>query len=99
MTVTDTATNQSKTYSNPQGTPFQTIADTITFAACPAGAESLAISNPEEPGENMAALMAKGEPAIAPPVPPVAPGTETPPSVMTTVPVGTPPCGLVTVTE
>ena len=53
ITVTDTTTNQSKTYSNLQGTPFQTIADTTTFAACPADAESLAVGNPEEPGENV----------------------------------------------
>jgi hypothetical protein len=38
MTVTDTATNTRHTYSNPQGTAFQTIADTTTFAGCPAGA-------------------------------------------------------------
>ena len=52
MTVTDTTTNQSKAYSNSQGTPFRTIADTTTFAACPAGAESMAVSDPEEPAEH-----------------------------------------------
>jgi hypothetical protein len=61
MTVTDTATNQSKTYSNPQGTPFQTIADTTSFAACPPGAASSAIGNPEEPSRDVVAP----EPAAA----------------------------------
>jgi hypothetical protein len=49
VTVTDTSTNQSKTYSNPQGTPFLTISDMTTFAACPAASESSEIGNPEEP--------------------------------------------------
>jgi hypothetical protein len=63
MTVTDTATNKSKTYSNPQGTPFQTVADTTTFAACPAGGESSAIGNPEEPSQKIEPP--KGVPAMA----------------------------------
>jgi hypothetical protein len=36
ITVTDVITNTTKTYSNPQGTAFQPIADTGTFAGCPA---------------------------------------------------------------
>ena len=34
-TVTDTQTNQVKTYMNPLGTPFQPIQDTTAFATCP----------------------------------------------------------------
>ncbi len=52
ITVADMATNLSKTYSSPQGMPFQTVADTTTFAACLAGAESV-IGNPEEPAANV----------------------------------------------
>lgn len=33
--VTDTQTNQVKTYMNPLGTPFQPIQDTTAFATCP----------------------------------------------------------------
>jgi hypothetical protein len=51
MTVFDTATNQSKTYDNPRGTPFKTILDTTSFADCPAGTVALAIGDPEEPRE------------------------------------------------
>ncbi len=40
LTVTDTSTNQARTYSNLQGAPFQTIADTTTFAACASGTSS-----------------------------------------------------------
>ena len=46
VTVTDTATNQSKTYSNPQGAVFQTITDTAAFADCPSGVESPAVGSP-----------------------------------------------------
>jgi photosystem II stability/assembly factor-like uncharacterized protein len=35
VTVTDTQTGGIKTYSNPQGTPFQPIQDTNAFATCP----------------------------------------------------------------
>jgi hypothetical protein len=35
MTVTDTQTGSVKTYTNPQGTPFQPIQDTSAFATCP----------------------------------------------------------------
>jgi hypothetical protein len=35
LTVTDTQTGVIKTYTNPQGTPFQPIQDTAAFAACP----------------------------------------------------------------
>jgi streptogramin lyase len=35
LTVTDTQTGVSKTYTNPQGTPFQPIQDTDALAACP----------------------------------------------------------------
>jgi plastocyanin len=52
MTVTDTTTNQSRTYVNPQGVPFQTIADTTTFGACPAVAASNETRDPEEPRED-----------------------------------------------
>jgi hypothetical protein len=33
--ATDTASGQSRTYVNPVGRDFQTIADTGTFDACP----------------------------------------------------------------
>jgi plastocyanin len=45
--VTDTTTNQSRTYSNPQGHAFQPITDTSAFSSCPAG--GAALGNPEEP--------------------------------------------------
>jgi hypothetical protein len=35
MTVTDTQTGAIKTYTHPQGTPFQPIQDTSAFATCP----------------------------------------------------------------
>lgn len=35
ITVTDTRTGAVKTYTNPQGTPFQPIQDTGAFAGCP----------------------------------------------------------------
>ena len=35
LTVTDMQTGAVKTYTNPQGTPFQPIQDTDAFAACP----------------------------------------------------------------
>ena len=35
LTVTDTQTGAVKTYTNPQGTPFQPIQDTSAFATCP----------------------------------------------------------------
>ena len=35
MTVTDTQTGTVRTYTNPQGTPFQPIQDTSAFATCP----------------------------------------------------------------
>lgn len=35
VTVRDTLTGTSKTYTNPQGTPFQPIQDTSALAACP----------------------------------------------------------------
>ena len=35
MTVTDTQTGAVKTYTNPQGAPFQPIQDTDAFATCP----------------------------------------------------------------
>jgi hypothetical protein len=35
ITVTDTENNIDKTYSNPQGTPFQPVQDTNAFANCP----------------------------------------------------------------
>jgi hypothetical protein len=35
LTVTDTQTGVIKTYTNPQGTPFQPIQDTDAFATCP----------------------------------------------------------------
>jgi len=50
--VTDTTTNQTRTYSNPQGRAFQPIVDTSAFSSCPAGAES--VGNPEEPSERYA---------------------------------------------
>jgi hypothetical protein len=34
LTVTDTQTGQSKTYTNPQGKAFQPIQDTSAFATC-----------------------------------------------------------------
>jgi hypothetical protein len=34
LTVTDTETGAVKTYTNPQGTPFQPIQDTSAFATC-----------------------------------------------------------------
>ena len=34
-TVTDTFSGLSKTYTNPQGTPFAPIQDTAAFATCP----------------------------------------------------------------
>ena len=38
MTVTDTRTGAVKSYTNPQGTPFQPIQDTGAFDTCAAGA-------------------------------------------------------------
>ncbi len=35
LTVTDTSTGETRTYTNPQGTPFAAIQDTNAFAACP----------------------------------------------------------------
>ena len=35
LTVTDTASGQSKTYVNPQNTPFAPIQDTLTLTVCP----------------------------------------------------------------
>jgi virginiamycin B lyase len=35
LTVTDTQTGAIRTYTNPQGAPFQPIQDTAAFAACP----------------------------------------------------------------
>jgi sugar lactone lactonase YvrE len=35
LTVTDTQTGAVRTYTNPQGTPFEPIQDTSTFATCP----------------------------------------------------------------
>jgi pimeloyl-ACP methyl ester carboxylesterase len=35
MTVTDTQTGSVRTYTNPQGSPFQPIQDTSSFATCP----------------------------------------------------------------
>ena len=35
LTVTDTESNETKTYTNPLGTPFQPITDTSAFATCP----------------------------------------------------------------
>ena len=35
LTVTDTQSGAVKTYTNPQGTPFQPIQDTSAFASCP----------------------------------------------------------------
>jgi hypothetical protein len=35
MTVTDTLTGLARSYTNPQGTPFQPIQDTGVFATCP----------------------------------------------------------------
>ena len=35
LTVTDTQTGAIKTYTNPQGTPFQPIQDTSAFGTCP----------------------------------------------------------------
>lgn len=35
LTVTDTATNQTNTYGNPLGRPFEPILDTDAFATCP----------------------------------------------------------------
>jgi hypothetical protein len=49
ITVTDTTTNQTRTYSNPQGQAFQPIIDAAAFENCPAGATAL--GNPEEPPE------------------------------------------------
>jgi hypothetical protein len=34
VTVTDTLTGATKTYSNPQGRPFRTSLDTSAFATC-----------------------------------------------------------------
>lgn len=47
INVTDTTTNQTRTYSNPQGRAFEPIADTSAFSSCPAGAA--VAGNPEEP--------------------------------------------------
>lgn len=35
LTVTDNQTGTTKTYTNPQGTPFQPVQDTSAFATCP----------------------------------------------------------------
>ncbi|MGH9362897.1 MAG: hypothetical protein ACRD2T_13365 [Thermoanaerobaculia bacterium] len=33
-TVTDTVTGATKTYTNPPGTPFQPLQDTVAFGGC-----------------------------------------------------------------
>ncbi len=50
--VTDTTTNQVKTYTNPLGRAFQPVTDTTAFSSCPAAPE--AVGNPEEPAEGFA---------------------------------------------
>jgi hypothetical protein len=47
ITVTDTATNEVKTYSSPAGIAFQPVTDTAAFG-CP-GEAAMSTSNPEEP--------------------------------------------------
>jgi hypothetical protein len=44
ITVTDTVTGLSQTYSNPQSTAFQPIQDTSAFATCKAGAAAPAVA-------------------------------------------------------
>jgi hypothetical protein len=46
ITVRDTLTGATKTYSNPQNTPFQAILDTSAFSTCSAGGNL-----PPDPGE------------------------------------------------
>jgi hypothetical protein len=55
ITVTDLTTNQTRTYSNPQGQAFQPILDAAAFESCPAGAMEL--GNPEEPPEGFTTEM------------------------------------------
>jgi phospholipase C len=45
ITVTDTVTGLSQTYSNPQSTAFQPIQDTSAFATCKAGAAAPAVAS------------------------------------------------------
>src|SRR5262249_46990372 len=52
--ATDTTTNETKSYPNPQGQAFQPIADTDAFTNCPAGAE--AVGDPEEPRDDHEAV-------------------------------------------
>jgi plastocyanin len=54
ITITDTVTNEVKTYSNPAGTAFQPILDTKAFEGCSEGPAALSARNPEEPLEEVA---------------------------------------------
>jgi hypothetical protein len=71
--VTDTTTNETKTYSNPLGRAFQPVTDTKAFSSCPAAAEY--VGNPEEPAETAAGAL----PAVAqtPPLPQGCASTDT----------------------
>ncbi|HYK40983.1 MAG TPA: M4 family metallopeptidase [Thermoanaerobaculia bacterium] len=57
ITVTDTATGVTRTYANPQNTPFQPIQDTSAFTTCFTGsiaAQSAAAQGPPEDAEHAA---------------------------------------------
>jgi hypothetical protein len=71
--VIDTTTNQTKTYSNAQGHPFQPVTDTAAFSTCPAAAEAL--GDPEEPAQGYSAAL----PALeqTPPLPTGCASTDT----------------------
>ncbi len=49
LTATDTATGETRTYANVQGSAFRPIVDTVAFGSCSVGAASLTDANPEEP--------------------------------------------------
>jgi plastocyanin len=52
ITVADTVSGQTRTYSNAQGTAFKPIVDMSSLASCPAGGTTLSARSPEEPPDD-----------------------------------------------
>ncbi len=52
ITVADTVSGRSTTYSNPQGVAFRPIVDVSSLSSCPAVATTLSERSPEEPGDD-----------------------------------------------
>ncbi len=51
ISVADTVSGKTTTYSNPQGTAFRPIVDMDSLSSCPAVGTALSARSPEEPGE------------------------------------------------